>query len=121
MANAAIFIGWGQAVSGREQQALQVFQEAVQYWTRLQQQGAIEGFEPIALEPHGGELAGCCLIKGDRLQLSQLRYSDEWQRLNARAEVVVTHFGMVDAHIGEGLQRLFGEFQRASAELGGQG
>lgn len=121
MANAAIFIGWGAAVVGREQQALQVFQEAVQYWTRLQQQGAIESFEPLALEPHGGDLAGFCLIKGDRQQLSQLRYSDEWQRLNVRAETVVTHIGVVDAHLGEGLQRLFGALQQAATELGGRG
>lgn len=120
MANAAIFIGWGPAVAGREQQALRVFQEAVEYWTRLQQQGEIESFEPVALEPHGGELGGFCLIKGDRQKLSQLRYAEAWQRVNARAGTVVTNFGMVDAHIGEGLQRLFGEYQRAAVELGGR-
>ena len=57
-ANAALFIGWGQAIPGREQKALQVFNEGIQYWSKLQQQGMIESFEPFLLEPHGGDLAG---------------------------------------------------------------
>lgn len=119
MANAAIFIGWGAAIAGRETQALQLFQEGVQYWTRLQEQGEIESFEPVALEPHGGDLGGFCLIKGDRDALSKLRYSPEWQRLNARAQTILQGLGVVDAHVGEGLQRLFGDYQQAVTELGG--
>ncbi len=119
MANAAIFIGWGAVIVGREQQSLQVFNEGIQYWTRLQQQGEIESFEPVALEPHGGDLAGCCLIKGDREKLSRLRHSEEWQRLNQRAVAVVSNLGVIDAHIGEGLQRLFAVGQEAATDLGG--
>ena len=119
MANAAIFVGWGVPWIGREAAALQVFQEAVQYWAGLQQQGTIESFEAVQLEPHGGDLAGFCLIKGDRQQLSQLRYTAEFQRLNARAGTVVANFGIVDAHIGEDMQQLFGLYQQAATELGG--
>ena len=32
MAEAALFIGWGEAARGREKQALEVFNQAVQYW-----------------------------------------------------------------------------------------
>ena len=42
MANTALVIGWGPAVQGHEQKALQVFGEAIQYYTRLQQQGQID-------------------------------------------------------------------------------
>ncbi len=38
MATGALVIGWGPAVRGREQKALQVFNEAIQYYTQLQQQ-----------------------------------------------------------------------------------
>ncbi len=65
MAMGALFIGWGQAVHGREQKALEVFQEALRYSGRLQQDGEIQSFEPVALEPHGGDLAGFLLINGD--------------------------------------------------------
>lgn len=117
MANAAIFLGWGQAIAGKEQQAIKVFNEAVQYWGRLQQEGQIESFEPVQLEPHGGDLAGCCIIRGDRSKLSNLRFSEEFQRMNARASIVVEHLGVVDAHIGEDLQRGFQRFGQAASEL----
>jgi hypothetical protein len=39
MAGEALFIGWGAVVRGREKQALQVFQESMGYYGRLQQEG----------------------------------------------------------------------------------
>ncbi len=117
MANAAIFIGWGSTIAGRELKALQVFNEVIQYYTQLQQQGEIESFEPVALEPHGGDLAGFLLIRGDSEKLRKLRASDEFQRLNTRGLLVVQNFGVVDAHIGDGLARLFGTFQQQASEL----
>jgi hypothetical protein len=117
MANAAIFIGWGAVIAGREQKALQVFNEVLQHYTQLQQQGEIESFEPVGLEPHGGDLAGCLIIRGEREQLNRLRASEAYQRLNARGLLVVQNFGAVDAYIGEGLAQLFGTFQQQAADL----
>jgi hypothetical protein len=119
MATGALFFGWGPAVPGREQKALQIFSEAIQYYTRLQAEGRIESFEAIALEPHGGDLAGCLLVRGETEKLSQLRTSDEFIRLNTRAQLVVTNFGVVGAYIGEGLNRLFADFQQQATELAG--
>jgi hypothetical protein len=53
------------SVRGRERQALKVFGEAFEYYSRLQQEGEIESFEPVILEPHGGELGGFFLLRGD--------------------------------------------------------
>ena len=117
MANAALFIGWGPAVVGREQKAIQVFGEGVAYWTRLQQAGEIESFEACQLEPHGGDLAGFCLLRGDEGRLAQLRVSEEFQRLNGRAQLVVTNFGVVGATTGEALNQLFAQFGQNAAEL----
>ena len=49
MAGHAVFLGWGQVVRGREQLALQVFQETVEYWAKQQQDGKIESFRPCLL------------------------------------------------------------------------
>lgn len=117
MATAALFIGWGEVIPGREQQALEVFQEGVAYWTRLQQAGEIESFEPVQLEPHGGDLQGFVLIRGDRDKLNRLRYSDEWLRLNLRAGLVVRSLGVVGAFIGEEMSRQFANFQAQAADL----
>ena len=117
MATAALFVGWGPNIPGREQQALQVFGEAVSYWTRLQQAGEIESFEPFQLEPHGGELAGFCVLRGDQEQLARVRVSEEFQRLNTRAQLVVTNFGVVGAVTGEALTAQFAQFGQYAAEL----
>ncbi len=117
MANAALFIGWGQVARGRERQSLQVFNEAVQYWAGLQQRGEIESFEPVALEPHGGDLQGFALLRGDREKLNRIRHSEEFLRLNARAGFCVDSIGIVGAYIGEELQRLYASSQNSTADL----
>lgn len=117
MANSALVIGWGPAVRGREMKALQVFNEAIQYYTRLQQQGEIDSFEPVALEPHGGDLGGFLLIRGDQEKLNRLRSSEDFVRLNNRAQLVVENLGVIGAFIGEGLQRLFADFQAQASDL----
>ena len=117
MAMSALFIGWGQGVRGREQKALEVFQEALQYYGRLQQEGEIQSFEPVALEPHGGDLAGFLLIKGDPDKLARLRASDEFIALNTRGQMVVENFGVAGAFVGEGLQSLFADFGKQAAAL----
>ena len=117
MATGALLIGWGVAVRGREQQALQVFSEAIQYYTQLQQQGTIESFEPVILEPHGGDLSGFVLIRGDRAKLNTLRTSEEFLRLSRRAGLLVDNLGVINAFIGEELQRLTALSQTLIAEL----
>jgi len=114
----AIFIGWGPAVRGREQKSLQVFGEAVAYWTRLQQQGEIDSFETYALEPHGGELGGFLIARGDPEKLARLRNNEEFIRLNTRAQLIVEDFGVVGAFTGAELESLFNEFGAAAGELG---
>ncbi len=117
MATGALVIGWGPAVRGREQQALQVWSEVIQYYTQLQQQGTIESFEPVALEPHGGDLAGFLLIRGDREKLNALRTSEEFLRLTNRVGLVVDNFGVITAFIGEELRRLYADYRTQASEL----
>lgn len=117
MATGALVIGWGPPVRGREQKALQVFNEAIQYYTKLQQQGTIESFEAVSLDPHGGDLSGFLLVRGDREKLNALRTSEEFLRLNNRASLVVDNLGVINAFIGEELQRLFADYQTQAAEL----
>ncbi len=111
MATGALFIGWGPNVQGRERQGLQVFNEAMQYWAGLQQRGEIESFEPVLLEPHGGDLYGFILIRGDQEKLARLRTDPEFLRLNTRAGLVVQNFGVVGAYVGEQQAQLYGVYE----------
>ena len=117
MADAAIFVGWGQIVRGREAKALAVFNESVAYWTGLQQAGTIESFEPVILSAHGGDLAGFALLRGDRAKLDALKASDEFQRTTVRANFIVDNLGLIDAAIGASLQTGLVSFAAQIGEL----
>jgi hypothetical protein len=105
MADAGLFIGWGEVVRGRESEAAELFQETLGWYARLQEQGVIESFEPVFLEPHGGDLAGFIMIRGDAEKLSSLRVSDEFTQLSTRVGLIVDRLGVVGADMGGRLQR----------------
>ena len=106
-------------VHGRERQAQQVFDEAVRYFSGLQQQGEIGAFEPVSLEPHGGDLAGFFLLRGEPEQLGRMRLREDFQRLIQRGSLVVEHFGVVTASVGDEITRQFESFQQQAGELVG--
>ncbi len=117
MADSALFIGFGYPVRGRERQALSVFTETVEYYSRLQQQGDIESFEPVLLEPHGGELGGFFLLRGDRDKLAHLRTSEEFERRTLRGQLIADHLGVVGGLLGERLMSQMAVFAQQVDEL----
>jgi hypothetical protein len=117
MADYGLFIGFGWPVRGREQKAAQVFGEAVELWTRLQESGEIETWDAIFLEPHGGDLGGFFLVRGDKEPIERLRGSDDLLRINARAQLIVENYGVVGAEMGERIQVQMGMFLENAGEL----
>ena len=117
MAEAALFIGWGDPVRGREKLALDVFGESVQYWTRLQQEGQIERFDVAILAPHGGDLGGFALLRGTAAQIDAVRRSEEWRQLVDRVQLRVGGLGLIDAYVDEGVAKVMSEYQAAVGEL----
>ena len=100
MAESALFIGFGAPARARERQALALYEELLAFYTEAQQRGEISGFEVVLLEPHGGDLGGFFLLRGEDEQLDRLRRDGDFRRLSARAGLVVEGFGVVNAHAG---------------------
>jgi hypothetical protein len=117
MADSGLFVGFGAPVRGRERQAIKVFNEAFEYYSRLQQAGEIESFEPVLLEPHGGELGGFFLLRGDKDKLGRVRGSEEFERLTARAQLITENLGTVSAFLGERLMSQMAVFSGQVEEL----
>jgi hypothetical protein len=117
MADSGIFVGFGAPVRGRERQAINVFNEAFEYYSRLQQEGEIESFEPVLLEPHGGELGGFFLVRGDKDKLARVRVSEEFERVTARAQLIVENLGIVSTFLGERLMSQMAVFSQQVEEL----
>jgi hypothetical protein len=117
MADYGIFVGFGAPVRGREAKSLEVFNEAMQYYSGLEQAGTIESWEAVILEPHGGDLGGFFLVRGDEDKLNHLRSHQEFRRLTTRAGLITEDLGVVGAALGDGLPAQIGMFQDATAEL----
>ena len=113
MADAGLFIGWGEVVRGREAEAVETFNSTIEYFAGLQSDGAIESVEPVFLEPHGGDLQGFFFVRGDAEKLSALRVDLDFQNVILRAGLVVDNIGVVGASTGARLERLMGAYTEA--------
>jgi hypothetical protein len=117
MADGGLFIGWGAPIAGREAKGLEVFNEALQYYGRLQQEGRIQRFDVGLLEPHGGDLEGFIVLWGSREKLAELRLDEEFERLTTRATLVVEGVGVVSVLTGDDLERGTSIYRQAVEEL----
>ena len=117
MADFGLFIGFGWPVRGREQNATKVFNEAVELWTRLQNEGQVASWSAVFLEPHGGDLGGFFLVWGERDAIAKIRSSDELTRLATRAQLIVENFGIVGAETGDRIGAQMQMFLESSGEL----
>jgi hypothetical protein len=104
MADAALVLQWDRVVPGREQQALSLFGQALEYYGSLQSDGAIESYEPILLDPNGRDLNGLILIRGSADQLDALRRQDRFIEITMQAAYQCENFGLVNAHLAGQLQ-----------------
>jgi hypothetical protein len=116
VAEAGLFIGWGAVISGREKEALEAFGDDQAFWARMQEDGRIESFETVLLEPHGGDLAGFILVRGTREQLNAARIDEDFRRRVVRGGMVVARLGVVTATVDEGLQQAMSVYQRVLDE-----
>ena len=110
MADAGLFIGWGEVVRGREAAAVETFNSTVEYFGGLQADGTIESFEPVFLEPHGGDLQGFFFLRGDAEALAALRVSTEFQTTIIGVGLIVDKVGVVGASTGGRLENLMGSY-----------
>lgn len=112
MANRVLFIGWNRPVVGREQQAMNVFQRSMEYYSKLQTSGKIESFKPIMLAHHGGDLNGLIILKGDAKKLAEIREEATFVENTIEAAYCLDGFGIVSGYVGEGMMDIFSRWSK---------
>ena len=112
MADRAIFIGWDRAIAGREKQAMQLFQKSMDYYSKLKTEGKIESFESVMLMPHGGDLNGFILIRGDAKKLAEINDDPAAVELRVEANYCLSGFGTVFGYAGESLTKMFAQWAK---------
>jgi len=105
MANAVLFISYGVSKVGRERMAFELFTHTINFWGKLQAEKKIDSFEPVMLQPHGGDLNGFMLIRGEHAKLDAIRQSDEFVEIEARAKLCLDGLRVVMGKTNEALHK----------------
>src|SRR5947209_5921353 len=116
MAERVLFIGWGRTVVGREERGLEVFNEAVGMYGRMQQDGRIERFDVVLLSPNTS-LDGYMALSGTPQQLAALREDKEFQRVMTDASLIVEDLCLVDGYTNEGIAPQMEMYREAIAAV----
>jgi hypothetical protein len=118
MADRALFVGFGQPVRGREERAVEVFNEFVAMFGALQGEGRIEGMDVTLLDPHGGDLGGFFMVHGSGEQCAALTMDEGFRRACLDASLIVENFGVVPAATGAGVSAEMGMYVEALGKVG---
>ena len=110
MADRILFLGWNRSVTGREQQAVKLFEKTMEFYGKLQAEGKIESFEPALLSAHGGDLNGFIILRCDADKLSEVRQDDTFISIIMEADYCLEGFGLILGFIGEGLTDVFARY-----------
>jgi len=116
MADRVLFIGWGTPVRGREERGLEVFNEAIGLYGRLQQEGRIEHFDVVLLDPNEG-LNGYIELYGSAEQLAAVRQREDYRRTLIDASLVVDDLRVIDGFTGEGVAKEMALYQESIARV----
>jgi hypothetical protein len=118
MAERALFVGFGEPVRGREERAVEVFNEFVGLLGRMQGDGRIEDMDVCLLDPHGGELGGFFMVNGSPEQCAALMDDAEFRRACIDATLIVNNFGVVPARTGQAVGEEMSMYMEAVAKVG---
>lgn len=116
MADRTLCLTWGQVARGREARSLEVFNDALGYYSALQEDGRIERFEVVLLTPGGG-IDGMILLCGTHAQLDAVKEDERFQRITIAAQLVVDRMSVLDGWVDEGVARPMSFFQEEASQL----
>ena len=105
MASSVILFGWNRSIPGRENVSAGHFDEFVKYLGGLQQNGAIQSFDAVFLDAHGGDLNGFFLIKGEVAKLDTLRATTDWITHTTRASLHLEGLGIIHGVTGDEIMK----------------
>jgi hypothetical protein len=101
-----LIFGWNRPLPGREKLSAEHFQDFVAFLGGdVKGNGRIQSFDVVFLDPHGGDLNGFFLIRGDSAQLDALVSSDEWVTHMTRATLHLDGVGVIRGVTGDEIMK----------------
>jgi hypothetical protein len=116
MADRVLFISWGQNVAGREERGLEVFNEVVGMYGRMQQEEKIESFDVALFNPSPG-IDGYMAIRGSAAQIAALKEDEGFRRSLYDASLIVQDLSMNDGYTNEGIAQEMDMYREAISKV----
>lgn len=97
MANekAVLFIGANRPITGREQDAMNLWREIGSWLDSQSKAGYFARWDGFWLTPHGGDMNNAFLCYGDRAKLDEWRRTDEFEAWVFRMTACLVDVGVV--------------------------
>jgi hypothetical protein len=116
VADRVLLITWREVVRGREERALETWNEVLGMCGRMQQDGRIESFDVVLLDPNG-ELGGYLALKGSAAQIGALDQDEEFLRHTVEAGLMVDDLRHTYGYTNEGVARMMQLYQEAVSKV----
>ena len=100
MADTCLFLGWKKPCEGRQKAAMELFATFTGYLEQQVRSGALESYEPVFLSPHGGDLNGFILMRGDAAKIESLKRQPQFRELTTQALICLENYGLVEGELG---------------------
>ncbi|MEA2427305.1 MAG: hypothetical protein QOF37_933 [Thermoleophilaceae bacterium] len=116
MADRTLFMSWGAVVRGREERAVEVFNESVGYWGRAQQEGRIDAFDVRLMVPNA-KLDGYIEIRGSAEQLAAVKEDPGYKRLMIDSSLIIEDMHICEGFANEAVAEQMALYQEAVAKV----
>jgi hypothetical protein len=116
MADRTMVISWNGVVRGREERALDNFNDVVGMFGRMQQEGRIERLDVTFLTPNHG-MDGFIQLQGSAEQMEALGEDQQFHRLMAEASLIVDDLAITEGYVNEGIAAQLAIFREAVAKV----
>jgi len=116
MADRVLLISWGASIPGREERGLEVFNDALGLYGRMQQGDRIESFDVVLLGPNGG-MEGYIELHGTHDQLDAVQQDEDFHATLVDASLVVEDLKVVEGVTNEALGSEIALYQEAISKL----
>jgi hypothetical protein len=114
-----LIVKWGKLVPGREQQAIDLFTEATEFFTEYVDKKVISSFEPFFYwTSDKDQEVGFFVLKGPQEKIFELIENERFLWLQEKAMYTVEHFTFDLLTVGEGITKQLARSAKVRVELG---
>lgn len=114
-----IIVRWGKPEAGREEQAIELFQESQEYFKEKYSEKVLTYFEPfLYITSDREEETGFFVLKGPAPEIFKLMEEEKYLWLVQKAMLLLEHFQVDLLTVGEGIPAQLERSAKVRVELG---